>query len=193
LVARGLVYTADQYANMAPAELLGSGDGHKLPEVAGARGAELVPELIRASVYYNAEIMHDNYPPHIREKALPMSDAAKKQRVVVTIPFITLLLGFPAYSNLKLKRQNHGHLSLKNAFINAYAVFAFSNLFDLLVLDYLVVLRMGPRFAMLPGTKESDYSNDYFFHFVGFLKGMGYGMIPSLIIAYFTSRNWKRH
>jgi hypothetical protein len=31
LVARGIVYTADQYANMAHAELLGSGDGHMLP------------------------------------------------------------------------------------------------------------------------------------------------------------------
>ena len=152
----------------------------------------LLGSIIMAIVYYNAEIMHDDYPPHIQEKALPMSDTAKKQRVVVTIPFITLLLGFPTYSNLKLKRQNDGHLSLKNAFINAYAVFAFSNLFDLLILDYLVMLRMRPRFAMLPGTEESDYTNDYFFHFVGFLKGMGYGMIPSLIIAFLTSRNWKR-
>lgn len=152
----------------------------------------LLGSFIMAVVYYNAEIMHDDYPSHIQEKALPMSDAAKKQRTVVTIPFIALLLGFPTYSNMKLKRQQHGHLSLKNAFINAYAVFTFSNLFDLLVLDYLVMLRIRPRFAMLPGTNESDYTNDYFFHFVGFLKGMGYGMIPSLIIAFLTSRNWKR-
>lgn len=158
----------------------------------GSIMSALLGSIIMAIVYYNAEIMHDDYPPHIKEKALPMSEAAKKQRVVVTIPFIALLLGFPAYSNLKLKRQNQGHLSLKNAFINAYAVFAFSNLFDLLVLDYLVMLRMRPRFAMLPGTEESDYTNDYLFHFVGFLKGMGYGMIPSLIIAFLTSRNWKR-
>ena len=158
----------------------------------GSIMSAMLGSVIMSVVYYNAEIMHDDYPPHIQAKALPMSDAAKKQRVVVTIPFITLLLGFPAYSNLKLMRQNHGHLSLKNAFVNAYAVFAFSNLFDLLILDYLVMLRMRPRFAMLPGTKESDYSNDYFFHFAGFLKGMGYGMIPSLIIAYLTSRNWKR-
>jgi hypothetical protein len=158
----------------------------------GSIMSALLGSIIMAIVYYNAEIMHDDYPAHIREKALPMSDAAKKQRAVVTIPFITLLLGFPAYSNLKMRRQNHGQLSLKNAFINAYAVFAFSNLFDLLVLDYLIMLRMRPRFAMLPGTEESDYSNDYFFHFIGFLKGMGYGMIPCLIIAYLTSRNWKR-
>lgn len=158
----------------------------------GSVMSALLGSIVMAVVYYNAEIMHDDYPPHIQEKALPMSDSAKKQRVVVTIPFIALLLGFPTCSNLKLKRQNHGHLSLKNAFINAYAVFAFSNLFDLLVLDYLVMLRMRPRFAILPGTQEADYSNDYFFHFVGFLKGMGYGMLPSLIIAYLTSRNWKR-
>ena len=152
----------------------------------------LLGSIVMAIVYYNADIMHDDYPPHIKEKALPMSDAAKRQRAVVTVPFIALLLGFPAYSNLKLKRQNHGQLSFRNALINAYAVFAFSNLFDLLVLDYLVMLRMRPRFAMLPGTQASDYTDDYFFHFVGYLKGMGYGIIPSLIIAFLTSRNWKR-
>ena len=157
----------------------------------GSMMSALLGSVIMGIVYDNAEIMHDDYPPHIQEKALPMSDAAKKQRTVVTIPFITLLLGFPAYSNLKLKRQNNGHLSFKTALTNAYAVFAFSNLFDLLVLDYLVMLRMRPRFAMLPGTQESDYTDDYFFHFVGFLKGMGYDIIPSLIIAFFTSRNRK--
>jgi hypothetical protein len=67
----------------------------------GSMMSALLGSVILAIVYYNAEIMHDDYPPHIKEKALPMSDAAKKQRVIVTIPFITLLLGFPAYSNLK--------------------------------------------------------------------------------------------
>lgn len=146
----------------------------------------LLGSVVLGIVYYNAEIMHDDYPPHIQAKALPMSDIAKKQRTIVTIPFITLLLGFPAYSNLRLKRRNHGHLSLRHAFVNAYSVFAFSNLFDLLILDYLVMLRMRPGFAILPGTQASDYTNDYFFHFVGFLKGMGYGLIPSLIIAFLT-------
>lgn len=158
----------------------------------GSLMSVLLGSIVLAIVYYNAEILHDDYPPHIKAKALPMSEAAKQQRTIVTIPFIALLLGFPAYSNLKLKRQNHGHLSFKNALVNAYAVFAFSNLFDLLVLDYLIMLRMRPRFAMLPGTEESDYTNDYFFHFVGFLKGMGYGLVPSLLIAFLTSRTWKR-
>ena len=31
----------------------------------------LLGSILMAIVYYNAEIMHDDYPPHIQEKALP--------------------------------------------------------------------------------------------------------------------------
>ncbi|MEP7189228.1 MAG: hypothetical protein ABI901_08570, partial [Roseiflexaceae bacterium] len=100
--------------------------------------------------------------------------------------------GLPSYSNLKLKRENHGRLSFKNGFINAYTEYVLFGLFDLLVIDYLVLMRMRPRFAALPGTDDVEYANDFMYHFNGFLKGLGFGMIPSLIIAYLTSQNWKR-
>lgn len=159
-------------------------DGSVLSAVQGS--------IIVASLYYNPEIWYDDYPDEIKAKFGPMSAAAKKQRLIVAIPFLVSMLGLPSYSNLKLKRENHGRLSFKNGFINAYAVYTLFGLFDLLVIDYLLLIRLRPRFAVLPGTDDLHYANDFRYHLNGFLKGLGFGMIPSLIIAYLTSRSWKR-
>lgn len=146
--------------------------------------------IIVASLYY--KIWYDDYPPEIQAKVGPMSAAAKKQRLIVAIPFLVSMLGLPSYSNLKLKRENHGRLSFKNGFINAYAVYTLFGLFDLLVIDYLLLIRLRQRFAVLPGTDDLAYANDFAYHLNGFLKGLGFGMIPSFLIAYLTSRSWKR-
>lgn len=152
----------------------------------------LIGTLIVTTMYYNAEIWYDDYPTDIKAKAGPMSQSAKRQRPFVAVPLVLLVLGMPIYSNLKLKRQNKGRLSFLPAFFNAYAVSAFFNLFDLLVLDYLFVIALQPDFVVLPGTEGMASYHDYFFPFVGFLKGLGYGLVPSLLIAFLTSRSWRK-
>jgi hypothetical protein len=152
----------------------------------------LIGTLVLAAMFYNAEIFHDDYPPDIQEKAAPMSLQAKRQRRIVALILFLLLLGMPTYSNLKLKRQNHGQLPFLVAWLNAYAVSAIFNLFDLLVIDYLVVIGLHPEFVVLPGTEGMASYHDFFFPFVGFLKGLGFGLVPSLLIAFFTSRQWTK-
>ncbi len=152
----------------------------------------LIGTLIIAAMYYNAEILYDDYPADIKAKAGPMNQRAKRQRPFVAIPLVLLVLGMPIYSNLKLKRQNKGRLSFLAAFFNAYAVSTFFNLFDLLVLDYLFVITLQPDFVVLPGTEGMASYHDYFFPFVGFLKGLGYGLVSSLLIAFLTSRSWRK-
>src|SRR3712207_7631839 len=39
--------------------------------------------------------------------------------------------------------------------------------------------RMRPDFAVLPGTEGMEAYNDVFFHVMQFLKGAGYGIVPS--------------
>jgi len=152
----------------------------------------LIGTLVIAAMVYNAEIFHDDYPPDIQEKAGPMSQRAKRQRRIVALLLFLLLFDVPIYSNLKLKRRNHGTLPFLVAWLNAYAVSAIFNLFDLLVIDYLVVIGLHPEFVVLPGTEGMASYHDCFFPFVGFLKGLGFGLVPSLLIAFFTSRQWTK-
>lgn len=57
------------------------------------------------------------------------------------------------------------------------------NLFDLLVLDWLIMVRIQPKFIILPGTEGMKIYNDYSFHFRGFLKGTVLTFLTSLVIA----------
>lgn len=153
----------------------------------GSMLSGLIGVLIVASMYYNAEIFHDDYPPDIQEKAGPMSRRAKRQRRIVGLALFLLLFGVPTYSNLQLKRQNQGTLTFLAAWLNAYTIFVMFNLFDLLVIDYLFVIQLQPDFIVLPGTEGMESYHDFFFHFVGFLKGLGFALVPSLLIAFFTT------
>lgn len=162
----------------------------------GSMLSGLLGLLIVVAMRYNAEIFHDDYPPDIQAKAGPMGQRAKRQRRVVALALLLLLLGVPAYSNVQLKRENQGKLTFLAAWLNAYAILVMFNLFDLLVIDYLFVIRLRPDFIVLPGTEGMESYHDFFFHFVGFLKGLGGGLVPSLLIAFFTSastqKGWAR-
>ena len=158
-------------------------DGALLSGVLGA--------LILGSLYYNAEIWHQDYPPEVREKAGPMSPAAKRQRAVLAVPLFLTALGVPVYSNLKLKRRNRGDLSFSSTFVNAYAVGQTWNIFDLLVIDYLLY-KLRPDFAVLPGTGGMAAYDDFSFSGKGFLKGLWLGAIPSTVTAWLTSRTRNR-
>lgn len=154
----------------------------------------LLGSIVMGSLAYHAEIWHDDYPPDLQEKAGPMSKRAKRERLVVAVPFLALLLGGPVFSNRRLRQQNGGKLSLPAAAANAYAIWSVFNLFDLLVLDYAILMGLKPRFAILPGTQGTEKSyQDYKFHFIGFLKGQSYGLVLSLIIAFVMSRKQSKH
>jgi hypothetical protein len=156
----------------------------------GAIMSGVLGTTIVAVLAYNPDILHDDYPPAIQAKAPPMSQAAKRQRLIVTVPFLAALLSLPVQSNRKLKRQNAGQLSFGAAMINAYAVFTLSNLFDLVALDYLIGARLRPDFAALPGTAGMDAYGDVAFHVRGFFKGQAGALIPCALIAWATSRAW---
>lgn len=152
----------------------------------------LLGVLTIAAMRYNAEIFHDDYPPDIQERAGPMSQRAKRQRRIVALALLLLLFGVPTYSNVQLKRENQGRLTFLAAWLNAYAILVMFNLFDLLVIDFLFVIRLPPDFIVLPGTEGMESYHDFFFHFVGFLKGLGFGLVPSLLIAFFTSASTQK-
>ena len=164
--------------------------------VDGGVMSALLGAIVMASLAYDAEMWHQDYPPDIQERAGPMSERAKRERLVVAVPLFAILFGAPLRSNLKLKRERGGELSFAAAAANAYAVWLVFNLFDLLVLDYLILIGLNPRFAVLAGTEGMPSYRDIRHLFLGFLKGMVVGLIPSLLIALLTMRKqpprWSR-
>ncbi len=107
----------------------------------------------------------------------------KKQRAFFFIPSLSFLFGIPLLSNIRLRRQNKGELSFYNAFLNAYIVGGIGNLFDLLVLDYLLLLIWKPGFIKSLASEADPIYYSYSFHFKAFLRGMIITLVPSLVAA----------
>ena len=118
----------------------------------------------------NPEILLNDYPPDIRKKHGPMSERSQRQRISVAIVIGAVALGIVTASFSAVRTNGGGKIPFLTAFAHLFVMFSVFNLVDLLLLDWLLVA-IGPRFLILPGTEGSAGYKDYWFHFRGFLIG----------------------
>lgn len=126
--------------------------------------------LIVGSLRANPRIWLNDFPPDIRAAVPPKTVAEKRQSLVWGVPFLLLLVGVPAMSSYALKRQQPeaGFVLL---FANAFGVGLIFNAVDLLLIDWLMVCYLTPRWLVIPGTEGMAGYKDYGHHFRGFLIG----------------------
>ncbi len=139
--------------------------------------------LILGLVRINPEIMLKDYPPDIQAKYGPMSERSKRQRLLVAVFFIAVLLGIVTLSFQSVGINPEGDIPFFAAFIHLFVMFSVFNLLDWLVLDWLIVVTIRPSFIILPGTEGLAGYEDYGFHFRGFLIGMVITLLTSLPVA----------
>jgi hypothetical protein len=139
--------------------------------------------LIFLSLYINPEMWWQDAPPEARAQFGPMSDKARRQRAFLSLPFFGFLLGTLALSLINLESAA-GRLSYTAVFLNIFTLFMTFNLFDLLIVDWLIIVYWRPQFILLPGV-DPDLGgyNSYLFHFHGFLKGTAGILVASLILT----------
>jgi hypothetical protein len=124
----------------------------------------------------------DNYPPDIQQKYGSMSPRAARLRPYFATVFFIPILVVPLIGLFLLQRAIE--------FIGFWQAFAFAggtllvfNLFDLFILDWLLFCTLQPRAMVLPGTEGMAGYRDYRFHFIGFLKGLGFTVTGGLLVA----------
>lgn len=137
--------------------------------------------IIYGTVYYNPEMWLNDYPPDVKAKFGSMSETAKRQGKLVAIPFFFLLIVFLVYSLMELGQMME--LTFSAVFLATFLLFSTFNLFDLLILDWLIAVTIQPQFMILPGTEGLAGYKDYGFHFRGFLKGTAGILVFSLVVA----------
>jgi hypothetical protein len=131
----------------------------------------------------NPEMMLNDYPPDIQAKYGPMSEKSKKQKTLFAIALVLAVIGILVASVLQLAHASGGEPGFVPVFVSTFvAVFTF-NLFDLIVLDFLLFVYLQPKFIVLPGTEGMAGYRDYGFHFRGFLIGTVISVIASLVTA----------
>lgn len=125
-----------------------------------------------------------DYPPDIRARYGPMSAKARGARPFFGAAFFLAVVIIPILG-LAALRNGLGPIGFLPAFVfGGVAVFVF-NLFDLLVLDWVLFCTVQPRMMVLPGTDGMAGYRDYRFHFIGFLKGLGFCLFGGLVIGIF--------
>lgn len=96
------------------------------------------------------------------------------------ILLISLLFGLLYLGNIRFIEMNEGDTSFIFLWMNSFGIFFFIHLYDLIVLDYLIVVKWHPKFLKLPDT---DYYRSFKPHFIAFVKGVPIGIGVSLIIS----------
>ncbi len=94
--------------------------------------------------------------------------------------FICFLLGLLFYANVKYTNSLTATPGLVNLWLNSVGVFFVLHLYDLVVLDYLIVVKWHPKFLNLPNT---SYYRTFRPHVIGFFKGIPLGVLASLIAS----------
>lgn len=139
--------------------------------------------IIGVSIWINPRLWLQDYPKDIQALVPPKTEKEKKQTSLIGIPFLATLLLVPFLSTWMLKQANNGEISFPVLFANAFGVFWIGNLWDLLVVDWLIGCTFTPKFIIFPGTEGAAGYKDYAFHFRGFLIGTVISVIIGLVVA----------
>jgi len=134
-------------------------------------------------VLYNPRLMLQDYPPAIKEIVLPKTEQEKRLSTWLGLPFILVLFIFPVYATLVFQARAGGDPGFLLLWLYAFGIaFAF-NLWDWLILDWLVFCTITPKQFVIPGSEGHPAYKDYFFHFRGFLIGTAFSAVLGLITA----------
>jgi len=99
------------------------------------------------------------------------------------IAFICFLPGLLYLGNISYAKTAIESPGFLEYFLNAFGIFLIVHLYDLIVLDYLIVVKWHPSFLKLPDT---DYYNKMAPHLKGFARGIPIGLVASLLVSSFS-------
>jgi hypothetical protein len=128
----------------------------------------------------NPRIMLQDYPRDV-QAAVPLKTAQERRQTVYwAIPLFLVFFGFPVAAALRAEAAGGDVLTIA---LCAFGVGVIINLFDLLILDWLLFCTWTPSFVVLPGTEGLAGYKDYGLHLRGFLTGIVISAALSVIIA----------
>lgn len=123
-----------------------------------------------------------NYPPAIQERVkslkeyegrIPTQQRKIGAKLVAALLFILIGIGLCKWAGVD---------DFWSAFFHMLIVFTAFNVYDLIVLDWILFRNL--KAVRIPGTEDMDRAyKDYGYHFVGFLKGILIGIGVSLVVA----------
>ncbi len=143
----------------------------------------LVSVLLLGGIRLNVEIMLNDYPSDVKKVyGAERNPKTRGQRRIFSLLLLAVLFGVIGYSLVDFAHSTSEKLTFLPLFVLIFVVVFTFNLWDLLFLDWLIVM-IQPKFIVLPGTEGMAGYKDYFFHFKGFLIGIVFSLVSALVLA----------
>jgi hypothetical protein len=125
---------------------------------------------------------YSDYSEGIKAKVPPQTKKEKRLAMFIGLPWLIFAFGFPIYSTYLLKSKLGGEISFWLAFLNVFALVFLATLGDLVILDWLVVNKITPKFVIIPGTERADYK-DFSHHYRAHARSSVILVLLCVIIA----------
>lgn len=129
---------------------------------------------------------YTDYSEAIKRKVPPQTKNERIIAGVVSIPFLLFAIVYPVNSVLALKDQLGGVMTFSDAFIHLLIMMGFMTIGDLVILDWLIISKITPRFVVIPGSEVEDYK-DFSHHYRSHLRGSIIMIILCVAIAVIVS------
>lgn len=142
--------------------------------------------IITISQLFNARLWINDYPKAIQQRVSKRTKKENRMKLLVGIPFILIMFGYPICSTVVFKKSLGSEYNFWYGFINTLAIGNVFNLFDLLILDWLIFCYINPKYLIFEGTRGMKEYKDYNFHFRGAVKGFIMSLIFSTIVSIIT-------
>ena len=143
----------------------------------------LFSALLLVMIKINPEMMLNDYPTDIKARYGPASEKTKQQRKPFVILFFLIVIGVPLLAIRRYDLMTGGAPTFVDIFVISFTIFMVFNVVDLIILDWLVICTITPKFIVLPGTEGMAGYKDYGFHFRGFLIGCVICLVSGLVFA----------
>ena len=140
--------------------------------------------IVVGSLRWNPRIWIQDFPEAIRATQPPLTPSEKRQQRLVTVVFLTALIGLPLWFNAQLKASMGESFTFSTAFLSTWLMFQVVNLFDAVVLDWLYLVVMRPSYIILPGTEGlMSAMTDVRWHVMNYFKGVVIVSVLALPVA----------
>jgi hypothetical protein len=123
---------------------------------------------------------YNDYPEVIKKKVPPQTKKEKLTAAIWGVPWIIFGIAFPFISTYILKAGLGGIIPFYLAFFNVFVMIHLLVLGDIVVLDWLIISRITPRYVIIPGSGIEDYK-DFSHHYKSHAKAE-IKLIPACLI-----------
>ena len=125
---------------------------------------------------------YTDYPDVVKHKVPPQTQREKLLAAVIGLPWFIFVVGFPIFSTYVLKSKLGDEIPFMTAFLNSLVLFLLATVGDLVILDWLIVSKITPKFVIIPGSERADYK-DFSHHYKAHAKALAGLILVCLIIA----------